>query len=282
MKLMKYILTEVENPQYVVQILHGMQDHKGRYRRLQKNLALKNIASIIHDHNGHGVSSDNLGTITKSFDEMVDEAYQYTCILKERYPHAKIILFGHSMGSIMARCYLQRYSHELDGIILSGSPFFDNNSKFGIMLLNTLRVFNMDDKKLNWISKLLFKNADRKYKDLAWLSKNPMNVSEYKKDKYCGMTLNVNGYLTILKGLVQMHDISCYANVNTKLPILFLSGQDDPMIGGIKGLNDSINTLKKAGYSNIESIEYPTLRHEILNENYELVYLDIFKFIETI
>ena len=63
-----------------------------------------------------------------------------------------------------------------------------------------------------------------------------------------------------------MHDVSQYECKNKNLPILFVVGEDDPCTGGTKGLEDSKNTLVKAGYSNIKIKQFSHMRHEILNE----------------
>ena len=60
-----------------------------------------------------------------------------------------------------------------------------------------------------------------------------------------------------------------------------ISGEKDPVTKGTKGIADSILSLKKAGYKNIENIVYKDMLHEVLNEvNKEQVYKDVLDFLE--
>ena len=71
-----------------------------------------------------------------------------------------------------------------------------------------------------------------------------------------------------------------YENVNAELPILLVSGVDDPCAGGNKGRVASKSVLENAGFKNLEVITYDHMRHEILNENKkDKVYQDILNFL---
>ena len=57
-----------------------------------------------------------------------------------------------------------------------------------------------------------------------------------------------------------------YETVRKDLPILLISGKEDPCTGGEKGRTDSENRLRRAGFRNLEIITLDGMRHEILNE----------------
>lgn len=77
-----------------------------------------------------------------------------------------------------------------------------------------------------------------------------------------------------------MHNFGKFRCKNPDLPILSVTGEDDPVTGGSKGLQDSIDSLKKVGYKNISSIVYKGMKHEVLNEDdKEKVYNDILEFL---
>ena len=79
-----------------------------------------------------------------------------------------------------------------------------------------------------------------------------------------------------------MYKYKLYNNVNKNLEILLLRGLDDPCVGGDKGANDSYQILKKAGFSKIETIDYPNMRHEILAEkDNKTVYNDSINFLQN-
>ena len=63
------------------------------------------------------------------------------------------------------------------------------------------------------------------------------------------------------------------------MPILCLRGEEDPCTGGEKGSQDSIRVLLEAGFTTIDEISYPGMRHEILNEKeHQQVYEAIAEF----
>ena len=66
------------------------------------------------------------------------------------------------------------------------------------------------------------------------------------------------------------------ARMPKELPLLFLSGDADPVGEQGKGVRRAIQSLKDAGVQNIESIFYPGARHELLVETNKLeVFADI-------
>ena len=75
--------------------------------------------------------------------------------------------------------------------------------------------------------------------------------------------------------------VSNYRDGKDSLPILMIRCSEDPCTGYEKGAKDSVDTLKQAGFSNISTITYPHMRHEILNEKEnEKVYADVIAFYE--
>ena len=96
----------------------------------------------------------------------------------------------------------------------------------------------------------------------------------------CAYSFFASAYNDLFHLMDQMPKSSAYKNINKDLKILFISGKDDPCTGGEKGLLSSIRTLKKAGFNNIEKIDYDNMRHEILNEsNNTKVIEDIINFL---
>ena len=53
---------------------------------------------------------------------IIEDTAALTAYLKERFPQKPLTLFGHSMGSMVARVYLQKYDTMLDGVVLCGAP----------------------------------------------------------------------------------------------------------------------------------------------------------------
>lgn len=79
-------------------------------------------ACIINDHRGHGKSIRNQEDLGYFYDNkaesVVEDLHQITEYFKERFKNKKIILFGHSMGSMIVRKYIAKYDDKIDGLYI--------------------------------------------------------------------------------------------------------------------------------------------------------------------
>ena len=123
----------------IVEIAHGMNEHKERYIDFMKFLAKNGYASFIHDHRGHGKSIKNINDLGYFYEDnasyVVEDLHQINEYLKNKFKDKKIILFGHSMGSMIVRKYISKYAHTIDGLIVCGSPSKNNASKLGLKVV---------------------------------------------------------------------------------------------------------------------------------------------------
>ena len=99
-------------PRAVVQLVHGIAEHVDRYDGFARFLTEHGFAVVAEDHMGHGKSINGEG-IQGYFHGGWFAAVADTCHLleltREAYPDIPYILFGHSMGSFMARTILCKY-----------------------------------------------------------------------------------------------------------------------------------------------------------------------------
>ena len=120
------VVPKDREPKAILQILHGMCEHKDRYAAFLQEMTSHGFVCAIHDHRGHGESvrqKKDLGYFYQDGGSaMVTDAYQVTQWIQAQFPNLPLFLLGHSMGSLVARCYLKRYPDVLDGLILCGSP----------------------------------------------------------------------------------------------------------------------------------------------------------------
>ena len=115
------------HPRAIVQLVHGMSEYKERYIPFMEYLTSKGYISVIHDHRGHGKSVKDEADLGYFYDNsgkaIIEDVHQVTTWMKERYgKELPYHLFGHSMGSLVVRCYLKKYDNELDSLIVCGSP----------------------------------------------------------------------------------------------------------------------------------------------------------------
>lgn len=268
----------------IVQISHGMAENKERYKDFMKYLSAKGYIVVIHDHRGHGKSvlkSDDLGYFNSNRNILVEELYQVTTYIKELYPNLKITLFAHSMGSLVARLYIQKYDNMIDKLILCGAPTYNPFSKMGSLLADILGKIKGEKYRSNFINKLVFKNHNKNY-DVpnSWICSDEKIVNEYNKSNYCGFIFTIDGFKMLFYMMRTVFKKNLYKVKNKALPILLIGGMDDPVIGGKKKFNHLCDFLKDVGYLNLKGKLYPNMRHEILNEKCNnTVYEDILAFL---
>lgn len=68
--------------------------------------------------------------------------------MKEQYPNKPVVLFGHSMGSMVVRKYIKKYDDEIDKLIICGSPSKNKYAKVG---LNTAKLVEKLKGEKYWI-----------------------------------------------------------------------------------------------------------------------------------
>ena len=196
-----------------------------------------------------------------------------------------MILFAHSMGTIIARVFLQKHSRDFEKVVLSGYPNPNGAAGAGIRLTELISSFKgakgysklVDGMVLGPFSKAV---PDAKT-PVDWLSVDETNVKKYIADPLCGARFTLGSYNALFQLIRLMNEPEKYENVRKDLPILMISGADDPCTGGEKGRADSVDRLKRAGFREPEVITIDGMRHEILNEEKrEEVYRMILEFIQ--
>ena len=274
-------------PAALVQLAHGMAEHKERYLPFMEFLAEHGFASIINDHRGHGASvksPEDLGYFyAGGADALVDDLHQLTLWFRGRWPGLPLFLFGHSMGSLAVRVYRQRYDGDIDGLVVCGSPGPNPATGAGLLLNRLMTAFRGE----RYISRLFVSMTtggfSRAFPDPntpnAWLSTNQDNVRRYDADPLCGFPFTLNGYRALL---TLMRD--AYRPVpagNPALPVHFLSGAEDPCAPDEKGFEAAVKRVMDDGYRNVTAKRYPGMRHELLNHaERQAVYEDLLALFE--
>lgn len=280
------ILEPKEKPKGIVQISHGMSEHKERYYEFMKYLSENGYICVIHDHRGHGASVKNkrdLGYFyTEDINYIIDDLYQITKYIKNKYPDLKINLFAHSMGTLVARGYLKKYDDKINKMILSGPPTENSMALLGLMIAKFLNIFykkNVPNKLLN---NLTFGNYSKDVnKKNEWICLNEDIVEAYNKDELCGYIFTTNGFINLYKLMINAFKKNNWNMKNKNLPIYIIAGRNDKVIQNEEKFSDLAKFITERGYRNVQSKLYNDMKHEILNEkNNEIVYKDILNFIE--
>lgn len=265
-------------------IVHGMCEHKKRYEKLLKYLSDNGYAAVIYDQRGHGKSvrnKDELGYFGKNKIVLVDDLYKVIEYVKKQYNNVPITLFGHSMGSLVTRAFMQKNDDMIDKIILCGAPTYNPLCKVAILLSNITCTVKGETKRSKVLNQLSVGSYNKGFlTDNEWLSFNLINVNKYNSDELCGFIFTNNGFKMLFNLLDNVFKKNNYRVKNRNIPMLIIGGRQDPVIGGINKFNRLYEFFKKVGYKNISKKLYDNMRHEILNEeNNEVVYQDILDFI---
>ncbi len=109
-------------PRGVVLIAHGYAEHLGRYTELVAHLTARGLATVALDHRGHGRSGGPRGHC-RDFAELVADLRTLADLSASWWPQAPRLLFGHSMGGLVAFLYLLRYPTTVRAGALSAPAF---------------------------------------------------------------------------------------------------------------------------------------------------------------
>ncbi|MBQ2758729.1 MAG: alpha/beta fold hydrolase [Clostridia bacterium] len=274
----------------IVQIAHGLSEHIGRYDEFARFLAAKGFIVCGNDHLGHGktaVGFSPLGYVERGDHvNMVRDMNTLHNIMVKRYPELPYFIFGHSMGSLLARIYCSAF-----GDTLSGAVFCATLQLPEAMLLfenpveKILSLLPEEDTSVNILNELFGKATKWYYKgisDYSWLSENEENIAAFISDPLCGAPVSsaLARELVTMAVKVSSHDWA--QKIPSDLPVLLISGAKDAVGFFGRGVVAVEDALKAAGVET-EMYLYPASRHEILNEDSrEKVFEDVYDFLEDI
>lgn len=276
------------NAKSVVQIVHGMCEYKERYEGFIDYLTQNGYIVFAHDHRGHGGSvtaNENLGYFgDKKGEAIVDDAALVTDEIRRLHPGLSVTLFGHSMGSLVVRAYIQKYEEKIDKLIVCGSPSKNSLAGFGLMLNGVISAFRGKKYRSRLMANASTGGGDDKFPGEgknAWLTRDKTVVEKYNADEKCNFVFSCNGFSNLLHLVKNAYKKKKYPAKHSDLPIFFMAGADDPVIGSEKKWLEAQQFLRDVGYKNVTGKLYPKMRHEILNElGKEEVYADALAFIE--
>ncbi len=263
-----------ESPKAAVVLIHGMAEHKERYFPFMTYLSEQGYACVIPDLRGHGAtaaSAEDLGYFgKKARTGIIKDVLSVVQWTRNQYPGLKLFLFGHSMGSLIVRCFIKEYDSQIDGLVVCGSPSKNGAAGTGVFLTRVIGLFKGERYRSPMLEKMSTGAYEKKFKaeglTNAWLSTNKANVQAYNNDPLCGFPFTVNGYRALMQLLRDTYSEKGWTVTAPKLPIHFIAGAEDPCIVSMKKFAQAVSFLRNRGYAQVTSKVYPKMRHEILNE----------------
>ena len=274
------------------QIAHGMTEHIGRYDRIMTDLTEEGYLCFGYDHLGHGKTAKDkseLGFIAKKrgWELLAKDVKQFSDAVRNEFDMQNDLpyfLMGHSMGSFVVRVSAESFANP-DKLIVMGTGGSNPASRAGIALTDVIKFF----RGAKYISKLVdklafgsyngrFKN-DSDFNSKSWLSTDQEIRNKYLEDDYCTFKFTVSAMGDLMRLLKRCNRAAWFKNIRSDMPILLVSGEDDPVGGFGQGIRQVESRLKKQG-KQVECILYKGGRHEILNDfTYGDVKNDVLSFI---
>ncbi|MGM9550597.1 MAG: lysophospholipase [Faecousia sp.] len=274
-------------PKAVMQIIHGIAEFIERYDGFAEFLTRRGFVVVAEDHMGHGQSVGDggiQGYFHGGWFSAVADSYHLLEMTRAEFPNLPYVLFGHSMGSFMARTILCKYPDSgIDAAIICGTGW-----QPALALPAAIKVVegvckkagetNPSEKLQNLVFGGYNKKVEHPRTEFDWLTRDAKIVDAYIAHPMCGFTASAGLLRDMMTGICYIEQPKNLAAMRKDLPVFFIAGGDDPVGSYGKGVRKAADAFRKAGMTDVSIHIYPLCRHEILNEiNREEIYGDILR-----
>lgn len=266
-------------PRAYVQIVHGMVEYIGCYRHMAERLTAAGFAVAGIDQLGHGRTTPDparrgVYDHKQAAYQIVEDQHLLRGLVERRLgAQVPTFVLGHSMGSFVTRCYIDRHGEGLAGAIIMGTGW-QPGYMLGMtrFLTSAIALFHGWDYRSRFIDNLGVGGYNKAFEGTGaktgyeWLSRDEARPVAYAKDPDCGWTFSLSGYYMIAGLLGEAESPERIAAVPKALPVLILSGADDPV--GVRGAGPTTayEAYRKAGLTDVTLHLYEGARHELQNE----------------
>lgn len=280
-----------KKPKAIVQIVHGITEHLGRYDKLINFLIEKEICVVGMDLLGHGKSVNKnpmyFGSEGSWHDRVEDNYNLHIEAKKHIGEDIPYFILGFSLGSFIAREFLIKYPDKLDGAIIIGTGQQNKLATFlGKFMAKKVAKQEGEANFSKVINDLAFGNYNKYFKptktNFDWLCANTEELQNYENDELAIKNVTPGLFRELLIGMEYTAEMNNIEKMNSHVPILLLSGENDAVGDFSKGVK-KVATLFKKINSNVQMVIYNEGRHDILHEVFrEKVFKDIVNWIEKI
>ncbi len=269
----------------IVQLSHGMVDHPGRYLNLIEYLTGEGYIFAGNHHLGHGrtaASPEDFGYFAKrgGVEYVLADLHHFNKYLRSTYPALPLVLLGHSMGSFIARLYVNLHPHSMRAVIIHGTGGPNPLAPLGKLVARGVSLLRGERSRSKLITSLAFgsynKRFDKSEGSTAWLSRDTAAVCGKQDDPLASFTFTTSGYLDLFDMLSRSNKRAWYREYPKDMRTLVMSGDGDPVGGFGKGVNYVYRHLMLEGCTDVQLKLYPECRHELFNEtNRDAIFADM-------
>ncbi|MFD1747002.1 alpha/beta hydrolase [Rhizobium helianthi] len=266
----------LEAPKAILQICHGLAEHSARYAGFADFMATNGYEVYAHDHRGHGLTKapDAVrGRFAErgGVEKVLADVKAVADHAQSRHPGLPILLFGHSMGGLIAMNAVLDQPRQYAGVAIWNSNFAVGAlGRVAQWVLKTERALKGSDVPSLILPKLTFETWGRSMPDFKsqadWLSRDRNEVEAYEKDPLCGFDISVSMWLDVFALTFRGTESERLYRLPKSLPFHLVGGGQDPATDKAKATSWLSHRLAQAGFSNVHKRIYPEMRHETLNE----------------
>ncbi|MBQ4089514.1 MAG: alpha/beta fold hydrolase [Clostridia bacterium] len=261
-------------PKMLLQVAHGMTEHIGRYENLAETLTANGVVVAGFDLRGHGMNPGNPQIASfgnGGWEKSLEDMHLFYDELKRRYPALPHFMLGFSLGSFLLREYLGRYDDDIAGAVILGT-----GNQPGLLLKIMCAIVMGQIKKSGFdgttplVQKLSFETYNQKFKpnrtSSDWLCADEKELDMYIGDKLCREHISSGLFWELLSAMQRTGNAGACGAWRKDMPVLVMSGQDDPVGGSGKGVKQFEADMRRAGLTNISMKLFPGARHDLLHE----------------
>lgn len=259
----------------IVQFAHGMCDYGERYEELFHELTDCGFVAAYADHLGHGrsvQSLDDLGFFAHKdgYRKVVADFAHFYDMLDDAFPDKKHFVMGHSMGSFIVRYFMSTYQKNMAGAILMGTSGANPLAGIGVFLAKVVALFHGEDYRSSFLEKMAFGSYNKRIENSVsvwdWLSRDPRAVLSFVHDELRNRTFTASAFQDLFTLVREVNLVPMMEDAPRELPILLVSGEEDPLGNYGKGIQRLEDTFASIGFKDVHSVLFPGARHELCHE----------------
>lgn len=264
--------------------LHGMRSYSRVYESFALDLLEKGYSVMLYDQAGHGRSvgeGESFGTFAAKDGDVVltKDLESAVSLMRKRFRHMPLFLYGHSLGSFVARTYIAAFPDGVDGAIFSGSA---ERMEFSFFAKRKLKKLAKKEgrKPSAAMEKLMLGDYHEKFKEPGgWVTTNPAAISG--NDPLAGHPMCADAFYDMAQLLLFISSDNWLDNIPKGMPMLFLSGARDPLGGMGEGIKALVEDMTDRDASDVSYRIYEGEKHETLGSLSDAkVRLDIIEWLE--
>ena len=261
-------------PAAVLQITHGMTEHIGRYESFAEQMTAHGVAVFGFDLRGHGKNGgdEEIASFGQGGWELsLKDMRNFYDEMKTRMKNAPYFMMGFSLGSFLLREYLSRYPDGIDGAIIMGTGYQPG------WILSVMKAIVVGERKkagfdgtTPLVKKLSFETYNTKFSpnetDSDWLCADGDELYAYIRDPLCRKYISAELFLQLLESMQRTGKRNAASGWKKDMPVLLISGEDDSVGNGGKGVRKIGEQLEKLGMTDVAVRLFPNARHDLLHE----------------